>query len=200
MTRECMTSRRRRCVRGLALVEILMSLSITAMLLVATATAVDASFRAYRINQEQSTLVQRARVAMDRLTTVIRVTKDHAPDTPAAASAFVGGQVVTDTGLDLFDNNGVETIYRFDPANQRILAIVGGKTYVLLNGVVLFQLKLEPMRSPTSLSTGGGYDLLERATITLKIRTNSLTSAPSETTNTQTVTLTASVMPRRNVW
>lgn len=185
---------------GLTFLELMIAMSITAMLLLATAVAVDASFKAYQVNQEQSSLLQRARVAMDRLTTVIRTTKDHLPDTPAVASQFTIGQICTDTGIDLFDNNNVETIFRYDPTNKRVLAIVGGTTNVLLNGVQAFQIKFEPMRSANSIRTGGGYDLLERATILVTVRTNSDTNVSSETTGTQTVTLSASVMPRRNVW
>jgi prepilin-type N-terminal cleavage/methylation domain-containing protein len=186
--------------RGATLIELLLALSIVAALLAATAAAVHAAFRAYQVNQEQSSLIQRARIAMDRLTTVIRTTKDHSPDNPGAASQFTAGRIVTDTGIALFDINNVETRFRYDALTHRILAIVGGKTYVLLNGVDLFQVTFEPMRSAESLRTGGPYDLLQRATILITVRTNSDTNAPSETTNTMTLSLSASAMPRRNTW
>jgi len=59
---------------------------------------------------------------------------------------------------------------------------------------------LEPMRSSTSIRTGGVYDLLSRATILLTVRTADNTVMNSETTGDQTVTISSSVMPRRNVW
>jgi hypothetical protein len=59
---------------------------------------------------------------------------------------------------------------------------------------------MEPMRSATSIKTGGGYDLLKRATVNITVRTTEENSLASETTGTQTLTLSASVMPRRNVW
>ena len=186
--------------RGVTILELLIALSISALLLLATAVAVDASVRAYKNNQEQSTLIQRARIAIDRLTTVIRTTKDHAPYTATAASAFATGQTVTDIGIDLFDVNGIETDFRYDAPTQRILAVVAGKTYVLASGVTAFSIKLEPMRSPESIRTGGGWYLLQRATISLTVRTTGNTATASETTNTQSVTLSASVMPRRNTW
>jgi prepilin-type N-terminal cleavage/methylation domain-containing protein len=188
------------CRRGVTILELLIALAISAMLLVATAVAVDASLRAYQANQEQSSLMQRARIAIDRITTVIRTTKAHQPDSSSAASSFAVGATVTDIGIDLFDTNNVETIFRYDAPTQRILAIVGGKTYVLASGVTAFSIKMEPMRSAESIRTGGGWDLLQRATISLTVKTTGNTATSSETTNTQAITLSASVMPRPNTW
>ena len=194
-------ARRKQFVRrGVTILELLIALSISAMLLVATAVAVDACFRAYKNNQEESSLMQRARIVIDRITTVIRTTKAHQPDTPSAAANFLSGVTVTDSGIDLFDVNNVETIFRYDPPTQRILAIVGGKTYVLASGVTAFSIKMEPMRSAESIRTGGGWDLLQRATISMTVRTTGNTATATETTNTQAVTLSASVMPRQNTW
>lgn len=189
-----------RARHGVTLLELLLALSISAVLLVATAVATDASFRAYQTNQEQSTLLQRSRIAIDRLTTIIRTTKDHLPYSTTAAANFKSGQTVSDIGIDLFDVNGVETDFHYDAPTQRILAVVGGKTYVLASGVTAFSIKMAPMRSANSLRTGGAWDLLQRATISMTVRTGGNTSTASETTNTQTVTLSASVMPRRNTW
>ena len=186
----------RRRPYGLSLVEVLIALGLSAMLLVATAVGVDASARAYQINQEQSLLIQRARIAMERMTTVIRTTHDHAPDSVAAAANFAKGQTVTDTGIDLFDTNNVETMFRYDAPGKRILAIIANNTYVLVDGVESFQITLEPMQSANSLRTGGGFDLLRRANITLAVRNDAL--APGQ--SGQTIALSASVMPRQNTW
>jgi prepilin-type N-terminal cleavage/methylation domain-containing protein len=101
--------------RGVTILELLIALSISALLLLATAVAVDASVRAYKNNQEQSSLIQRSRIAIDRLTTVIRTTKDHQPYSATAASGFKNGQVVSDIGVDLFDVNGLAA----DPRSRR---------------------------------------------------------------------------------
>jgi hypothetical protein len=71
---------------------------------------------------------------------------------------------------------------------------------VLAYGVEDFNVRMEPMRSATSIKTGGGYDLLKRATVNITVRTMDTNTQASETTGTQTLTLSASVMPRRNVW
>jgi hypothetical protein len=104
------------------------------------------------------------------------------------------------------DDDGVDHAFKWDSANQRLLAgrrNVGQTSftyYTLLEGVTDFKVKLEPMRSQESIKTGGGYDLLRRVTIELTVRTTSKSASRTETTENQTVTLSASVMPRRNIW
>jgi hypothetical protein len=91
--------------------------------------------------------------------------------------------------------------YVYNSTTKQLTQIQNGSTYVLLDGVDNFQIKLEPMQSANSIKTGAmTYDLLMRATILLTVRTNSQTSSASETTGTQTITLSSSVEPRRNIW
>ena len=191
---------RRQCRRGLGLVEMLISLSIAAALLTATAVALDGSCIAYRVNEEQSSLIQRTRLTLNRITTSIRTTTLHAPHTPALATSFAGGFIVTDTGLDMLDATGTQITFRYDAPNLRVLAIAGAVQHVLAEGVTSFQLTLEPMHSAESVRTGSPCDLLRRATILMSIQTAADTARSSETTGKQIITLSASVMPRRNTW
>jgi Tfp pilus assembly protein PilE len=190
----------RRGRSGLVLIELMIALSISAALLVATAWAVDASIRAYQINQEQSALIQRARVALYHMTTSIRTTDAHVPDSASARSDFTSGLVVTDTGISMYDLNNQVLTYRYDAINQRLLAITGGQTYTMAEGVTAFSVKMEPMRSDESVRTGGAWDLLRRATITLSVRSNSKTTVGGDSTGQQVLTLSASTMPRQNAW
>jgi Tfp pilus assembly protein PilW len=185
----------------LSLAELLISLLISATLLTAVAAAIDASFKSYQVNEEQSTLTQRARLALYRMLTEIRTTQTHQPYTSSCVTSFSTGQVVTDTGLSMFDNNGTQVTYYYDAASQQLRVIHGTTTNVVLQGVTAFQVKMEPMKSAESVKTGSQtYDLLMRATVLLTVATNSKTSSATETTGTQTVTISSSVMPRRNVW
>ena len=187
--------------RGLGLVELLISLAISAALLTAVAVATDAAFKSYQVNQEQATLTQRARLSLYRMLTQIRTTKAHQPYTAAQVTNFSKGQIVTDTGISMFDDSSTQTTYLFDSASQELRQIRAGTTHVLLSGVKNFQIKMEPMKSANSVKTGSQtYDLLMRATIQVTVATNSKTSKSSETTGTQLVTVSSSVMPRRNVW
>jgi Tfp pilus assembly protein PilW len=178
----------------------MIALAISAMLLTATAVALDASFRAYRINQEQAALIQRARLAAHRVLTSIRQSEAHAPSTTALLDNFAAGQVINDSGIQMFDDAGNLVVYRFDDATDRLIMRSAGVDRTLLEGVGTFSVTIEPMRSATSIRTGGPFDQLSRATILLTIRSTTGTSSNTEMTGNQTVTISSSVMPRRNVW
>ncbi len=130
----------------------------------------------------------------------IRQSSLHAPYTASKSADFAGGSIVTDTGIQMYDPRNVLIVYRYDAANQRLLAIVNGESYPLLEGVQNFTVTMEPMRSAESVRTGGSWDLLERATLLLTLKTNDLNSTPIEGPGGLSLTLSASVMPRRNAW
>jgi type II secretory pathway component PulJ len=184
----------------MGLVELMVALSISAALLTATAVALNAATDAYQINQQQAILLQSTRTTMNRMLTTIRRCQLHAPDTTAARNQFATGGTVSDTGIDMYDSNSVLTIYRYDAANQRVNLVIGGNTRPMIEGVTAFQVTMQPMRSAQSVRTGGPWDLLQRASIILTVKTNATTSAGSEGQGLQTLTMSASVMPRRNTW
>lgn len=186
--------------RGVGLAELLIAMAISVALLTAVAMALDASFKAYRINQEQASLTQRARLATHRILTSIRQSEAHAPATTSLLAGFAAGQVITDTGIQMYDDAGNLFVYRYDPDARRLIMRSGGADHTLLDGVTQFTVTIEPMRSATSIRTGGPHDMLGRATILLSLRTTAATASNTETTGNQTVTISSSVMPRRNVW
>lgn len=187
--------------RGLAVVELLIALAIGGMILVTVAFCVDAAFRAYSINQEQSDLMQRSRLAMHRILTAIRTTDAHEPADAVAKAAFESGIVVTDKGIKMFDAYNNPVGFEFDQANGTLIATDrSGTEYVLLRGVEAFEVKLEPMRTQQSTRTGGVYDRLLRATVRLTVRTSGNAVDIDETVAAQRLTLSSSAVPRRNVW
>ena len=177
--------------RGVGLVELLVALSIGAALLTATAVAVNASFKAYAINQELGDLNQRSRLTMYRITAMIRQTKLHAPHTASVAAQFAAGKTVTDTGIDMFDLNDQIVSYRYDPSQKQLLVVVGGKSHVMCEGVEAFSMRMEPMRSATSIRTGGSWDLLRRATLLLTVTSTANTATKGEGVGKQRITLSA---------
>jgi prepilin-type N-terminal cleavage/methylation domain-containing protein len=181
---------------GFGLVELLVALSISATLLVATGMAVHASLMAYQVNQEQATLMNRCRVTLHRMLGEIRCTMLHQP--LHHLSDFQNGQIIDDTGLSMYPAGGASAYtYSWDADTQQLTCQIGsGSPHVLLDGVESFNIKLEPMKSPGSVKC----DLLKRATITMTVHTTSSSADSTETTGNQTVTLSSSVMPRRNVW
>jgi hypothetical protein len=56
------------------------------------------------------------------------------------------------------------------------------------------------MRSTASAKINGPWDLLERATILMTVRTADQNSLVIESDGRVQITLSASVMPRRNTW
>jgi prepilin-type N-terminal cleavage/methylation domain-containing protein len=186
--------------RGMSIAEMLISLVIVAVLLTATASALNASLTAYSINQEQGSLQQLGRIAVHRISATLRTSVAQSPDDPGLTALFSLGQTVTGTGVALIDDNGNDIIFRHDGANRRLLAIHNGAQRVLANGVTSFSITMEPMRSPTSLKTGGGWDLLRRAVITISLQSAPQTTQAGESTGNQTVTLSTAVLPRQNVW
>jgi prepilin-type N-terminal cleavage/methylation domain-containing protein len=186
--------------RGVGLIELLLALAISAMLLTATAVAVDASFKAYANNQEQSSLLQQARMALNRMVTSIRTSDSHAPADFKLLVDFKNGKKVTGTAIGMFQEDGTNIVYRYDAGKQQLLADIRGSSYVVARGVQAFAIVMEPMRSEEALRTGSGYDLLRRASIQLTIGTTAQTAQSSETTGKHPVTLSVSVTPRRNSW
>ena len=185
----------------MGLVELMIALSITAAVLTAVGAGVNASFKAYSINQEQTRLTSAARIALHRITSQIRTTVAHQPVTPARVTDFGNGLVTTDAGIALFTEDDHEILFSYDAPSKQIRAVDAvGNVRILLRGVQAFAVKFEPMQSRTSKKTGGIYDQLFRATITLTVATDGNSPDLDESVAAQTVTLSASVVPRRNLW
>lgn len=187
--------------RGVGLVELLIALAIVAALLTATAAAVNAAFKAYAVNQTQADTSQRTRLALHRITGILRTAAEHAPVTAAQKTLFVKGQRVTDSGVAVLDQNGMEIRFTFDDAAHALIVSEGGRQHVLLEGVREFSVTMDPRKSAAALKTGGGYDLLARATISLTAGfTAEAADLTAEQGDSRTVTFTASVTPRRTAW
>ena len=83
VTSKCPASR-----RGVSLVELLIALAISAMLLTATAAAINASFRAYADASEQASAQASTRMVVNRLLTMIRTSTAHGPLAAQPASTL----------------------------------------------------------------------------------------------------------------
>lgn len=193
----CVRCRSRR--RGLGMVELLVSLSIVASLLTATAVAVDAAFRAHAINQEQAVLVSKARVALTSILSQVRTTQLHAPATAMRRAEFVTGQTVSDSGLVMYDAEDKLLRFYYDAASKKLKVDTETGTYTLASHVDAFSVTFEPMRSAASVRTGGGWDLLKRVTVQITVRAGHALG-PGEGSGSEQLTLSGSAMPRRNSW
>jgi Tfp pilus assembly protein PilW len=201
---------RRKTRAGLGLPELLLALSISAALLTATAVAVDASFKAYGVNQSQAQLAQRARVAMHRIVSYIRTTDAHRPDNDDPIDEFEAGVVCTDNAIRMMTAVDRGVIFRQSGDTLLMVpftivagAMTEGAPNVLLRGVHDgdFTVTYEPMRSAAQIRAGRPeYDQLKRASIMLTLRGDASTTVKGEKENMQPITVSTSVMPRRNFW
>lgn len=203
----------RRRWRGLGLPEMLISLALTAALLTAAAIALDLSFKGYQINQERSMLTQRGRLALERIVQQIRTTDLHQPHTAEAQAKFKTlsrGQSIDDTGIDLGIRKGDGSYsfasYYYVPGSDGVGQLVyddldpATPPRVMVDGVTAFKISFEPGKSRRAARAGTPNDILVRASITLSLRTTEETAHHSESTGSQVVTMSTSVIPRQNVW
>lgn len=182
--------------RGLGLVEMLVALSITAALLTAAAVAIDASLKAYSVNQTQADTLHRARIALHRISTLIRTGSDHQPVSSDIQDAFAQGQTVTDSGIELTDSQENVLQFRFDVEQNRLLLVENNRTHVLLKNVKAFQVRMTPSRSVYSIKTGGGFDRLSRATLLLTLQPDTDSEHIDPNESDRDFTLSTSVTPR----
>jgi prepilin-type N-terminal cleavage/methylation domain-containing protein len=184
---------------GVTIMEMMIAVAISSLLLASVGIAIDASFKANTANQDQSHLTQRSRLAMNRIVTDIRGTVAHAPIDPQAVTGFEGGLIVSDTGIQMLvgdEETGAVVKYELDAAGKRLYYTdVNNKKHVAVSNVENFVVKFEPMKSLEAQQTGGVYDQLLRATVLLTIRPDK-----GDVNSDQTLTLSSSVMPRRNAW
>ncbi len=185
--------------RGIGLAELLITIAITASLLTAAAAGLDASIKAYSINQAQADTLHRARLAMHRLSTYLRTSTAASPITESAATDFASGVPVTDIGVGLFDASDNELTFRYDADNQQLIVTENATDHVLLRNVTAFSIRMTSARSALSIKTGGGFDLLDQATITLSVRTADNAPGMNNAEQGRILTLSTSVSPRGSI-
>ena len=175
--------------RGVGLPDMLMALMISSMLLVAAGAAMNASIKAHQITGRRADLNQAARTTLHRVLSGIRTSAEHAPIEAGDVDDFAGGATATVGHFGMYDAAGRAIVFRHDPAAGVLHMSRDGQEHVLLRGVTTFEVTMEPMRSRVSRRTGGGFDLLRRAGVLLTLDRDG-----------ERVTLSGSVVPRRNFW
>jgi len=188
----------RRC-RGLSLMELLVSLAISALLLTATMTATVASFRAYGDAVEQAGTQVSVRMVTQRLLALIRTSSEHGPLLPDAAAdppVTISGDTISSNYLELIDTDGnfLRVEYRTDDHELWLIRDPGLESesaQPIIAGVTnaVFQLKRR-------LNDEGLY-VLERATVDLTVAPDEDATLALENGPAQAVRMITSTMPRK---
>lgn len=189
-------ARRRRRSAGLSLVEMLISLTITAMLLTATMVAIDASFQAYASAAESASTQTSTRLVVHRLLTLMRTSTAHGPLLPDA-DATLSGNTLTSNYIELIDPQGNHIRLDYDGDDDMIYITVtpfGGSVATqepLLGGVSRCDFSL------VRRLDDDGVWVLERGSIDFTVETDTDSTLAIEGSNAEPIRVIASTMPRK---
>lgn len=188
-------TRRRRCL-GLSLVEMLISLAITAMLLTATMVAIDASFQAYAAAAESASTQTSTRLVTHRLLTLMRTSTAHGPLLPEAG-VTLSGNTLTSPHIELLDPDGNLIRLEYDGTEEMLYVTItpfGGSVATkqpLLGGVTQCEFKL------IRRLDDDGVWILDRGSIDFTVQPDEDTSLAIEGDAAEAIRVVASTMPRK---
>jgi len=192
--------RRARRTSGLSLVEMLVSLAITAMLLTATMVAIDTSFRAYAAAAESASTQTTTRLVVHKLLTLIRTSTAHGPlqaDGSTTPPVTLTGRTIDSHYMELVNAQGdlIRLEYR---ANEQMIYVTvtpfGGSvatTEPLLGGVSECSFVL------TRRLDDAGVWVLERGSLDFTVVADDDASLQLEGHSSPPMRVVASTMPRK---
>lgn len=191
--------------RGFSMVEVLISLTISATLLTATMSALNASFKGYQVTSEGASTNVVARIVMQRLTAMIRTGDSFGPypvnpiTTPELESTYIEFVSYRDP------STGTERVTRLERRDGTadtgpyelwyILTTYVDGTYQDEDEAPLLE-KLNEVKFTMEYDVG---PRLKRATVDLIIQPNDMQDlAVGSTLEAPTIRLVASASPRMN--
>lgn len=180
--------------KGLSLVEMLVSLAITALLLTATMVAIDASFKAYAVAAETASTQTATRMVVNRLLTLIRTSTAHGPVLGADP-----GETIASSYLELIDPEGNFIRVEYRDAVDEIWVIITPFPHdtsvpvaqPLLSGVTACTFYTHPRLDDD------GTPVLARASIEMEVEAANDNTLAIENSETPTIKVVASTTPRR---
>lgn len=198
----------RRCA-ALTLIEVLITLTLGALLLLALTRAVYTAIPASKANQTQATMALQGRrtlMSMLNMTRLYGVTTDLTSDPYLLGDGTYNYGTSAITGQTTFRTPNITDTpvfrYRWDQTSKQLQLNTGGSNWaVLLRGVTAFSVTLCPGMSPNSKVN----NQIQRVIITMSIagetRTGNFSYATTAPTASQSVlTLTGSASPRLYDW
>ena len=180
--------------RGFNLIEVIIATAITALVLVAVMTALDASFKAYRATTESTSSGVSGRIVLERLQGLIRNGIDFAPY-PGTLSATV----IESDALEVQRPDGSWIMLAWDPEASALTWTEQGSTYTVLEGVTQLTDGDSMPHAPFVLEYQLGRHL-HRATIDLHVIPDDEQPLDIEGSLQPVLRLVGSATPRNLVW
>ncbi len=194
--------------RGFSIAELLVALLISSMLLTATLTALDASFKAYKATTESASSHVVARMVMQRLTTMIRTGEEFGPFplNPITDPVLIPDPPELEfvTGRD--EVTGEETVVRLERRDAPPGSVAPFELWytqtIVLDGVPVGDSEEYPLLTNVqSVRFTLYYDVgprLEHATVDLTIHPDDLEDAAiAANLESASLRLVATISPRR---
>lgn len=196
----------RRARRAFSVAELLIALTISAMLLTATLSALDGSFKAYKATTESASSHVVARMVMHRMTAMIRTGEDFGPYplNPILDPVLVPDPPAIEFVVEKDEDTGFERVVRIerrDSGEDDIFELWYVQTD-LIDGVIDGDVEEYPLLTNVqNVSFTLRYDVgprLEYATIDLTIRPDDLDDAAiAADLESASMRLVTTVSPRR---
>ena len=200
--------------RGLSIIELLLSLAISAVLLTATMVAVDISFRAYADAAEQASTQAATRMFTNRLMTLMRTSTAHGPlqpvNIPAPSPlppvgegvrvpliATLNGNTISSNFVDVLDaNNNIVRVAYDSTQGMLFLTITPagapvGQAQPMLGGILNAE-----FFSARRLDNDGLW-VLDRGTIDITVQSDTDTTLAIENGKAAPIRVIGSTMPRK---
>lgn len=190
------TNHRNRRRLGLSLVEMLISLAVTALLLTATMVAIDASFKAYAAAAESASTQTSTRLVTHRLLSLMRTSTAHGPLLPEAG-VTLSGNTLTSSHIELLDPDGNLIRLEYDSDEEMLFVTItpfGGSIATrqpLIGGVKRCEFKL------VRRFDDDGVYILERGSIDFTVEPDEDNSLAIEGDAAVPMRVIASTMPRK---
>ena len=196
--------------RAFSLIEMLVAMTISALLLAATLVALDASFKSYKVTTESASSHVVARMVMHRITTMIRTGEEFGPFplNPLSDPVIIPDPPAIEFVSARDDETGEETVTRLERRNAEEGADAPYELWFvetrMLDGEPVEDSKEAPLLTNVqAIQFTLRYDVgprLTRATVDLTIRPDDLKDAAvAAGLESPSLRLVSTIAPRRTI-
>jgi len=180
--------------RGFSIPELLIAMTISAVLLLATMMALSASFSAFQKTTRTASTAVSSRVVLERIQTLIRTGIDFGPLPADPLTATISSD-----SLEISTGEGSWITLEWDASTQTLYWNQGEGSWPLLEGVTQVVAEGEDPITPFTLEFRDGR-WLERAVIDLVVEDDETQRLQLDLDQSEPIRLIGSAMPRVMAW